>query len=97
MTWNYPGNLTGLNDLFIYVSNETKGIFPLFTIITMFTIVFVSVKLSGLETSKSFAFASFMSFFISSIAWSAGFVPGNIIVVLLVLVVGSTIWVYAEK
>jgi len=97
MTWNNPGNITGLGDLFIYVSNETQGLFPLLVVITMFVIAFVSVKLGGLETSKSLAFASFISFMISSIAWAAGVVPGKIIVILMVFVVISFIWLYVAK
>lgn len=97
MTYSYPGNITGLGDLFIYVSNETSGLFPLFIVIVMFIIAFVSVKIGGLETSKSFAFASFISFVISSIAWAGGFIPGKVIVVLLTFVVISFIWLYVEK
>ncbi len=97
MTYASPGNLTGLADMFSYVANTSDGLFPLLVIIVMFLIAFISVKIGGLETSKSFAFSSFMTFFLSSILWAAGIVPGRYIVILLVMIVISFIWMYVAK
>jgi len=95
--WPQPHNISGIFEMFAYVENASGNLFSLLFIIVMYTISFVSVKIGGLETDKSFLFASFITFAIGSVFWAAGFVPGKIMVILLVLVVFSFIYYYISQ
>lgn len=97
MAWNYPGNVTGLSDMFIYVSNEVGQIFPLFTVISIFIISFVTALLGQIEFPKALAFSSLITLVLSSILWAAGFVPGRHLVVLLVLAIFGIAYGYIAQ
>jgi hypothetical protein len=98
MAWPKPHNLTSLQEMFVYVDKTISGgLFSILLVIVMFMIIFVSSKLGGQTTAKSFILASFISFAITSLFWGAGIVEGKIMVILLIATIFSFVYLYVAQ
>ena len=92
MSWNEPGNLTGFQEMFAYVSENSNMIFPNGIILCIWVIVFIATKVGGLETPKSALLASFITFALSVVGYAAKFIPGKLVLFLFGITIICFIW-----
>ncbi len=93
--YEYPTNITNINDLFVYVNTITSGWAMTIFIFVIFCVAFFSLKVYS--TARAFAGASFITLIATIFSRILGLVSDRILIASIVLVVVAMIWLFVEN
>jgi chromate transport protein ChrA len=89
MTYTLPSNFTGLYSVGNYVNSVTDGLFWTIIMISVYAVLFFSMK--GYGTERAIGYSSFIGAILSILLFTIGFVPASVLV-FSILFAGFGIW-----
>lgn len=91
------GNITTIEELFAYNNAATGNLYGGMTVLVVWMIIFLKLERSTRSPSIAAMTASFVTFILSFLMTSAGFIPDETLILNSVVLFVTVVWAYTAR